>query len=99
MTRAEMARFTVGGFLLVGLRGFLLWLFLPAALIVWPLAAIVALITRRVWVSPRTCLRFADDLLTSGLSNTVLRPLLGPAPWPWRPGGRGTGGHALLGMW
>ena len=99
MSLAETARFTSGAMLLVVLRGFLLWLFLPAALIVWPFVALVAVIRRRPLVGPRTCLRFADDLLASGLSNTVLRPLLGPAPWPWQPGGRGTGGHALLGMW
>ena len=90
---------SIGGLLLLPIRGFLLWIVVPAALVAWPLVAIISKIVRGSWLSPRQCVRFGDDLLTASLGNTLLRPLLGPTPWPWQPGGQGVGGSALLGLW
>jgi hypothetical protein len=89
----------VGGLLLLPIRGLLLWLVVPLSLVAWPLAAATSKITKGSWLSPRQCVRFGDDLLTAALGNTLLRPFLGPSPWPWQPGGQGIGGSVLLGLW
>ncbi len=98
MVRAERTRTAAGFTALLPLRGILLWFFLPAALLIWPFAALVVAARGHRGLSPRECLRFVDDLVTSGLSNTVLRPLLGRAPWPWQDGGRGLGGPSIPGL-
>ena len=90
---------SIGELLLLPLRGLLLWIVIPVALVAWPLAAITSKVTGGSWLSPRRCVRFGDDLLTASLGNTLLRPLLGPTPWPWQSEGRGVGDSALLGLW
>jgi hypothetical protein len=89
----------IGGVLLMPLRGVLLWVVIPLALMTWPFAAITSKLRRGRWVSARRCVRFGDDLLTATLGNTIVRPFLGPCPWPWQPGGEGLGGPVLLGLW
>ena len=99
MERGRTARLSIGGLLLLPLRGLLLWIVIPVALLAWPFSAITSKIICGSWLSPRRCVRFGDDLLTASLGNTLLRPLLGPTPWPWQAEGRGVGGSALLGLW
>lgn len=98
MSRSGTVRMGVGALLLLPIRGLLLWLVVPLALAAWPLIAVTSKITKGSWVSPRRCVRFGNDLLTATLGNTLLRPFLGPSPWPWQPGGQGIGGSVLSGV-
>ncbi len=71
--------------LLLPLRGILLWVVIPVAIVVFPILVVIQEVRRRQYPSLRKHLSWADTVLVVTLMRTVLRPLAPSVPSypPW----------------
>lgn len=81
----DTLRLVSGSVVLLLLRGLMLWILVPLALIAWPACVGVQLLRRRSVPSPVRCVRWCDSALVALLGNTVLRWAFDPVPWPGTP--------------
>lgn len=76
------ARFALATVLLLLIRGVLLWVVIPLALLAWPICVGARVLQWRRPPTPRACTKWADAALVAVLANTVLRWGFDPVPWP-----------------
>lgn len=75
-------RLVLGGASLLLLRGVMLWILVPLALLTWPVCLAVQLVRRKSVPSPVRYVRWWDSALVAVLGNTILRWAFDPVAWP-----------------